>query len=88
MDAQKLQTYAQIVSKAWTDPAFKQEFISNPNKVLRDAGFDIDDNVQLSVIDNCESWGIPLPSPPEDIAANTDPGQIAANYCSSSVFCC
>jgi hypothetical protein len=41
----------QIVTRAWEEPAFKQELLDNPKAVLTEAGVKVPDNVELKIVE-------------------------------------
>ena len=42
-------TLSKIIAQAWIDEQFRQQFISNPGDILREAGVVIDDFVKVIV---------------------------------------
>jgi hypothetical protein len=48
---QQSMNMAQIVTRAWEDPAFKQELLNNPKAVLAEAGVEVPDNVDLKILE-------------------------------------
>ena len=45
-------TLSKIIAQAWIDEQFRQQFISNPTAILREAGVVIDDLVKIVVKQN------------------------------------
>ena len=43
--------YGEIVSKCWNDENFKKKFVADPESVLADAGFKLEEGVTYKVID-------------------------------------
>ena len=44
--------WGEIVARAWRDEAFKQQLITNPKKVLTDAGMTVDEGVEVQIIED------------------------------------
>ena len=51
-DAATQLAYAKIVSHAWRDDSFRQAFLKDPAKVLRDAGVDVGASAKVVVHEN------------------------------------
>ncbi len=45
-------THAQIISKAWQDPAFKQKLLSDPHSALAEAGVQVPAGTNIQVHEN------------------------------------
>jgi hypothetical protein len=45
----------ELLNTVWSDPAFKQEFISNPKATLAKVGLTVDENVELTVLEENEN---------------------------------
>lgn len=57
---------AAMISRAWIDPAYREELEKNPNKVLQDSGIPVPDSVKINVIFNSSSeHNLVIPAPPE-----------------------
>ena len=88
-----LSKYSEVVQKTWSDPAFKAQFLADPTTVLRGAGVDIPDHMQIKVVEHQPGEKesdtvitIPLPAKP---ATHIDDEQLLAQVqggssCSSS----
>ena len=66
-----LATYSEVVQKAWNDPAFKAQLVSDPTGTLRAAGVDIPADMEIKLVehDAGEKEGhtvvtLPLPAAP------------------------
>ena len=46
---------AKIISRAWSDPEFKERLISNPGAVFAEAGIPVDDRADLRVVEDGEN---------------------------------
>ncbi len=58
---------ADLVSRAWTDDAFRAELMANPKQVLTDYGADIPPGVSVEVVEDAAStWHFVLPAAPEE----------------------
>ncbi len=47
---QNLTKYAEVISKCWEDEAYRKRFLSDPEGVLSEAGFVLDEGVTYKVI--------------------------------------
>jgi nitrile hydratase len=43
--------WARIVARTWDDEEFRQRLLANPRAVLREAGFDLPDDLEVEVVD-------------------------------------
>lgn len=43
--------YGQIVAKAWSDDAFREQLLRDPATVLRDNGIDVPEGVEVTVVE-------------------------------------
>ena len=48
---QNLVKYGEIISKCWEDDAYKKRFIEDPEGVLTEAGFAVEEGVTYKVIE-------------------------------------
>ena len=44
--------YAKVVAKAWSDPDYKAQLLSNPRTALAEVGFEVPADFEISVIEN------------------------------------
>lgn len=49
--AEQEKRWARIVARSWDDEEFRQRLLANPGAVLREAGFDLPDDVEVEVVD-------------------------------------
>jgi len=65
--AQVLQ--AQIIEKAWSDPAFKQQLLADPQAAIKAAfGFEVPADIKLTVVEETDnSYYLVLPSAPKSV---------------------
>jgi len=49
--AEQEKRWARIVARTWDDEEFRQRLLANPRAVLREAGFDLPDDVEVEVVD-------------------------------------
>ena len=71
----------QIIQKAWTDPEFKKQLLSNPESAIKDAfGVDIPKGYKLKVLEETEdTYYLVLPQSPvakADFAAESGDAEI------------
>lgn len=45
----------QIVSKAWSDPVFKQRLLANPASIAREYGLEVPAGIELRVVEDTDS---------------------------------
>ena len=66
-ESDSLNAYKEIVFRCWSDPAFKQKFLSDPKGVLKDFGVELRDSIQsISIVENNDSTlNLVLPFPPD-----------------------
>jgi len=50
-EEQAREKWARITAHTWEDPSFKQQFLSNPRPILREAGFDYPENVNIRIVE-------------------------------------
>lgn len=63
----------QIISKAWTDDAFRQKLLSDGAAVLKEEGLELPEGVDLRVVENTENvLYLVLPPKPEAAAILSD----------------
>ena len=43
--------WARIVARAWDDEEFRQRLLTEPAKTLREAGFEVPDDVVIEIVD-------------------------------------
>ena len=64
-----LATWQVICARAWTDDAFKQELLGNPNQTLSNHGFPPPANMNFGIVENDEqTLNLVLPLPPGKVA--------------------
>lgn len=57
----------QVITRAWTDEGFKQMLIEEPAAVLRQAGLEFPEGLEIRVVENSDRvFHLVLPSPPPD----------------------
>ena len=61
-----------VIQRAWSDPVFKQNLITDPKKTLQDEyGVQVPDDVRVTVAEeSATSYYLVLPPKPEDILDN------------------
>ncbi len=61
-----LHVWKTVVSRAWTNDEFRQELLTNPNKVLAEHGYQIPHGVQFKIVeDSSGERHLTLPSKPD-----------------------
>lgn len=59
--------WAEILTKAWTDEAFKQRLLADPTKVLKESGIPLTPEMKYIIHENTEhQTHIVLPLPPKE----------------------
>jgi hypothetical protein len=51
-EQQAVKEHARVVAKAWLDPEFKDQLLSDPGRVLRECGLDLPIGSNVQVIDS------------------------------------
>ena len=90
MDQSQMQEYArnygQLVSRAWSDPAFKQRLLSDPAAVLKEQGIDVGPGVEVRVVENTENVVyLALPPQPSEGLSDEQLDQVAGGTTVSTV---
>ena len=56
---------SQILSKAWSDPVFKQRLLANPASIVREYGLEVPPGIELRVVEDTDRVRhVILPPPP------------------------
>ena len=75
---------AKIIAKAWSNPAFKRKLLKDPVTVLREAGMDVPDGLQIQMHADTKKLehGV-IPAPPAKLskAQRKDPKNVHIVYC-------
>ena len=59
--------YAKIIAKAWRDPAFKAQLITNPAAALKAEGMDVPAGMAVTVVENTDKhFHLVLPHQPTE----------------------
>lgn len=80
------EAYSSAVAKAWSDDAFRARFINDPRTVLREEGWDIPDDVDVTVAANTSQSKIVigLPAKPPGVSGESEMRRHAAK----NPICC
>jgi hypothetical protein len=87
-----MKEFAQVMSRAWSDEAYKQRLLTDPKAVLAEAGLPVPPNVNLQVHESTPTQvHIVLPPPPPGQAgaklSDEELDQVAGGWFSCSVSC-
>ena len=64
---------AQIIAKAWTDPAFKEKLMKNPKEAFLEGGIPCADGGSIHVHQNKKGdWNFIIPMKPEGKLSETE----------------
>ena len=64
---------AQLIAKAWTDPAFKEKLLKSPKEAFLECGVPCPEGVNIHVYANKQSdWNFALPLKPEGELSDTE----------------
>ena len=75
---ERARNYGQLVSRAWSDPAFKQRLLSDPAAVLKEQGIDVAPGVEVRVVENTENVVyLALPPQPKEGLSDEQLDQVA-----------
>lgn len=56
-----------MIARVWSDDAFKQRLIAEPNTVLAGEGFPVPPGVEIRIVENTDSVTyVTLPAPPSE----------------------
>jgi hypothetical protein len=88
--------YAHIISKAWLNDKFRERLLKDTEKVLRQNGFELPDNVTVEIVEGAEAmeWSprtgalkLPLPTRPGDLS-DDEVFAIRATDRAATICCC
>jgi hypothetical protein len=81
--------YGQVVAKAWTDEAFRQQLLAEPATVLREQGIDFPAGLEVRVVEDTEQVRhLVLPRrPAEGELSEAELDQVAGGVCSCACTC-
>jgi hypothetical protein len=66
-DANKV--YAQIVAKAWADPAFKAKLLADPMTALKEAGHTVPEGLVVKTVENTDKLVyLVVPAKPKELS--------------------
>lgn len=79
--------YAQLVARAWSDPAFKEALMKNPSAILsKEFGITVPKDVNLQVRENtADKFHLSVQSAPASQAARLEVDELAASSTFGSV---
>jgi hypothetical protein len=82
--------YAKMVAKAWTDPAFKSNLLTDPKAALAAAGISVPAGVALKVVENTDKViHLVLPARPNSELSDEALDKVAGgDGWSSFTMCC
>ena len=68
-DTDKAAIYAQIVSKAWADPAFKAKLLADPMTALKEAGHTVPAGLVVKAVENTDKQVyLVVPAKPRELS--------------------
>ncbi|HEV2438727.1 MAG TPA: NHLP leader peptide family RiPP precursor [bacterium] len=77
--AEWVKKMAQLVAKAWSDPGFKKQLLSNPKQVLAANGIDVPAGMDVRLVENSETvMHVVLPAKPAGDLSVEQLHQVAA----------
>lgn len=78
------QIHARIISRAWSDPAFKQRLLSDPHAALAEEGLTVPAGTTVKIHENtATTQHVVLPAKPQ---ANAAAAAANATMCTMCVF--
>jgi hypothetical protein len=88
MGTSSKEAWKKITERAWTDDAFRQQLVDNPNKVLKDAGVDVPAGVNFVVVENePDRLHLVLPSRPgEELTGSVANKESLSEYNAAVAF--
>ena len=78
--------YGKVVAKAWSDPAYMEQLLSDPRGALADTGMDFPPDIEISVVqDSADKRHLVIPPPPPEGEVGDDALEaVAGGY----ICCC
>ena len=77
--------FAQVITKAWMDPAFKERLIANPKKVLEQEGVHLSSK-DIAIVENTRNKSyLVLPERPHGQLSEKEMREIAAAQCQEAM---
>jgi hypothetical protein len=82
------QAWRKLIERSWSDEAFRQQLVDDPNKALRDAGVDVPHGVNFVVVENEPArLHLVLPARPGEAPADSnDDNSCLSQYHAAVVF--
>jgi hypothetical protein len=84
-------TFAKLVAKSWSDPAFKKRLISDPKAVLRENGIQVPQGTGVKVMESTpQEWVMVIPPAPKsgELSDEALRGASGGTDVSLCVACC
>ncbi len=73
---------AQLISKAWSDPAFKQRLLSDTAAVLKENGINVPPGLVVKAVENTDNvFHIVIPPKPAPELSDADLEKVAGGGC-------
>jgi len=85
MQEENKNKWAQIVTKAWMDPAFKQKLLSSPEAVFKEYGINCQGKACKVVEETSSEICLVLPSKPAGQLSDVELRNVAAGWASPSL---
>lgn len=80
---------AKVIAKSWSDPAYKQQLMSNPVAVLSESGIKVPAGAKVKVLESTrEDWVLVIPPAPESGELSDEALSGASGGWSVSACCC
>lgn len=81
--------WAKIIAKAWSDPAFKQKLLKNPQQVLTEHGISVPARARVVIEeDSDEVFHLFLPKKPEGHLSENELKKAAGAWACTPQFLC
>ena len=76
------QLHAKIISRAWSDPAFKKKLLSDPHAALAEEGLKVPAGTTVKIHENTDSThNIVLPAKPAAVGSAAPPATTMCVIC-------
>ncbi len=86
---QRRKTWGQLVAHAWSDEGFKRRLLAEPEAVLKEAGLEVPEGVQINMSENTDRLThLVLPAKPASGDASEEQLAAAATRFAESVPVC
>jgi Nitrile hydratase, alpha chain len=80
--------YAKVIAKAWANASYRQQLVSNPKAALKAEGWELPDNVNVTVQPDSNSSSLVLGIPPRPAGIGDDQLERHSKDFAAKCCCC